>query len=313
MGKRPFYSGHMPTIVPEPEPASGTAPSLTTPSGPAPSGAAPARQPPSGTAFAGMSPAKLRQMAESFGSDPERYDRSRPRYPQPMIDQIVAVSPGRNFLDVGIGTGIAARQFETAGCSVMGVDPDDRMAIYARRQGLEVEVATFEAWDPAGRTFDAVVSGQTWHWVDPVAGAAKAASVLRPGGRLAVFWNAGQPPAEVAQDFADVYRCVLPGSPASRYWTMSAVDAYSGLCTRAADGMQETGAFRGPERWQFNGERTYSRDEWLDQLPTGGDASQFGPAELGALLEGIGAAIDALGGRFTMLYTTLVVSAVRGG
>jgi SAM-dependent methyltransferase len=67
------------------------------------------------------------------------------------------------------------------------------MADFARRRGLEVEVAAFEAWDPAGRAFDAVVAGQTWHWVDPIAGAAKAAEVLRPGGRLAVFWNVGEP------------------------------------------------------------------------------------------------------------------------
>ena len=46
------------------------------------------------------------------------------------------------------------------------------MADFARRTGIEVEVATFEAWDSAGRTFDAVAAGQAWHWVDPVAGAA---------------------------------------------------------------------------------------------------------------------------------------------
>ena len=67
------------------------------------------------------------------------------------------------------------------------------MADLARRNGLEVEVAAFEAWDPAGRAFDAVIAGQARHWVDPVAGAAKAAQALRPGGRLAVFWNAFQP------------------------------------------------------------------------------------------------------------------------
>jgi len=55
-------------------------------------------------------------------------------------------------------------------------------------------VAKFEDWDPVGRTFDAVIAAQAWHWVDPVAGAAKAAAVLRPGGRLAVFWNAFDPP-----------------------------------------------------------------------------------------------------------------------
>src|SRR3954447_15322634 len=86
-----------------------------------------------------------------------------------------------------IGTGIAARQFRAAGCTVLGVEPDARMAEFARRSGVEVDVATFEAWDPAGRHFDAVVAGTAWHWVDPVAGAAKAARVLRPGGRLAPF------------------------------------------------------------------------------------------------------------------------------
>jgi hypothetical protein len=65
---------------------------------------------------------------------------------------------------------------------VLGVEPDARMAGFARRTGVEVEMATFEAWEPAGRTFDAVVAGQAWHWVNPVAGAAKAAQVLREAG-----------------------------------------------------------------------------------------------------------------------------------
>ncbi len=106
------------------------------------------------------------------------------------MNRIIAASPGRAVLDVGCGTGIAARQFQAAGCQVLGIDPDERMAGLARRGGLEVEVATVETWDPAGRHFDTVIAGQAWHWVDPVAGAAKAAQALRPGGRLAVFWNA---------------------------------------------------------------------------------------------------------------------------
>lgn len=68
------------------------------------------------------------------------------------------------------------------------------MTSFARRTGIEFEVATFGAWDSAGRTFDAVVAGQAWHWVNPVAGAAKAAQVLWPGGRLAAFWHVFDPP-----------------------------------------------------------------------------------------------------------------------
>src|SRR5919108_1087957 len=138
-------------------------------------------------------PHQARQVAESFGADPGRYDRARPRYPDALVERIVAASPGPAVLDVGCGTGIAARQFQAAGCTVLGVEPDARMAGWARERGLDVEVSTFEDWDPAGRAFDAVVAGMTWHWVDPVAGAAKAAQALRPGGRLALFWYVFEP------------------------------------------------------------------------------------------------------------------------
>jgi len=50
---------------------------------------------------------------------------------------------------------------------VLWGEVDARIAEWTRQRGLEVEVATFQAWDPAGRAFDAVVSGQTWHWVNP--------------------------------------------------------------------------------------------------------------------------------------------------
>jgi SAM-dependent methyltransferase len=227
-----------------------------------------------------------------------------------MVERIVAESPGADVLDVGIGTGIAARQFQAVGCRVLGVEVDARMAEWARERGLEVEVAAFEAWDPADRAFDAVVSGQTWHWVDPVAGAAKAAKALRPGGRLAVFWNAGQPSPDMAEAFSEVYRRVMPDSLGSRQSTTGS-DGYSVLCTRTADGIREVGAFSEPEQWRFDWERSYTRDEWLDQLPTTGLHTQLPPAKLEEALAGIGAAIDAFGGSFTMRYTAVVVTATR--
>src|SRR5690348_10002778 len=79
------------------------------------------------------------------------------------------------------------------------------MAEMARRWGLETEVATFEDWEPGERRFDAVVCAQAWHWIDPDAGAAKAARALRPGGVLAIFWNAGLPPASLTAAFAEIY------------------------------------------------------------------------------------------------------------
>lgn len=230
-----------------------------------------------------------------------------------MVQRIIATSPGPDVLDVGLGTGIVARQFQAAGCTVLGVEPDARMADWARQRGLEVEVATFEAWDPAGRTFDAVVSGQTWHWVDPVAGAARAAEVLRPGGRVAVFWNVEQPPTELAAALAAIFRRMMPDSPLARQGATTGSDGYSVLAARAADGMRQAGVFGEPERWRFDWERTYTRDEWLDLLPTQGCLTRIPPARLAEVLAEVGAAVDAIGGSFTSHYITTAVTAIRAG
>src|ERR1700760_434988 len=153
----------------------------------------------SGSRLPGLESEQFRRVATSFGHNAQRYDRARPSYPRALVDRLLAESPGPGsgaragsgprVLDVGCGTGIVARLFQAAGSEVLGVDPDERMAGHARERGLEVEGATFETWETNGRAFDAVVAGQAWHWVDPVEGATKAASALRPGGRFAVFWN----------------------------------------------------------------------------------------------------------------------------
>ncbi|WP_406206196.1 class I SAM-dependent methyltransferase [Kitasatospora sp. NBC_01560] len=253
-----------------------------------------------------------RRAAESFGADAARYDRARPRYPDALVEAVVAAGPGRDLLDVGIGTGISARPFRAAGCTVLGVDADPRMAAFARHDGFDAEVAAFEAWDPAGRTFDTVVAGQTWHWIDPVAGAAKAARVLRPGGRLAVFWNVFRPSPATAGAFSAVYRCVLPDSPLNP-WAGPVAQAYEGLFAKAADGIRQAGAFGEPQQWRFDWERRYTREEWLDQLRTGGDAGRIPPDRFEELLAGFGAAVDALGGAFTMPFTSVVVTAALAG
>jgi len=155
----------------------------------------------------------VREIAESFGTDAQRYERTRPGYPDAMVDAILGASPGHRVLDVGTGTGISARGFHQRGCQVLGVEPDEEMARVAHHSGLDVEIATFEDWDPAGRLFDLVITGQAWHWVNPVAGASNATHVLDPAGRIALFWNAMAFPAALAPGFAAVYRRVLPDFP----------------------------------------------------------------------------------------------------
>ncbi|MFJ2738812.1 class I SAM-dependent methyltransferase [Streptomyces sp. NPDC087440] len=256
---------------------------------------------------------RQRATAESFGVDAARYDRARPSYPRALAERIVSLlAPSRDVLDVGCGTGISSRLFRAEGCTVLGVDPDARMAELARRRyQLAVEKGVFEEWDPCGRTFDAVVSGQAWHWVAPDAGAARAARVLRPGGVLAPFWNAADPAPALGEAFAEVYARLLPDSPAAAWGDRPAVEAYEIMCAMAADGMREAGGFGAPEVRRFGWQHTYTRAAWLDQTATTGVHTRLPGPLLDRVLAGLGEAVDAAGGTVPVTYTTLAVVAVR--
>jgi SAM-dependent methyltransferase len=249
-----------------------------------------------------LEPHQHRHIAESFGTDAQRYDRARPAYPQALINRIAA----KEILDVGCGTGIEARQLREAGRTVLGVEPDERMAAFARDTGIDVEVSTFEDWDPAGRTFDAVIAAQSWHWVDPAKGAAKAIEVLRPGGLFAAFWHVFLPPDEVQQAFAEAFQRAIPDSPLNLRG-LPRTNPYESLITATAErfGPGE------PEFLHYEWERTYTRDEWLDQLPTQGGLTRATPEQLAEILTGVGAAIDAMGGEFTHTFTTVGVAIPR--
>jgi SAM-dependent methyltransferase len=256
-------------------------------------------------------------VAESFGTNPERYDRARPRYPEALIKRIVAASPGPRMLDVGCGTGIAARQFQAAGCTVLGVEPDARMADFARRTGVEVEQATIETWDPAGREFDTVVAAQVWHWVEPVAGAAKAARVLRPGGQLSLFWHTFQAPPEVSQALAEAHHRAVPDSPIKLPRGVQTPprtpgwNPYQQMIDKATAGMRQAGGFGDPQQWQVDWDQHFTRDAYLDLVPTQGNMTRLPPDTLAQILDAVAAAIDAMGGSFTMSHSTVAVTATR--
>jgi SAM-dependent methyltransferase len=247
--------------------------------------------------------------AEAFGTVADQYDRARPDYPEALVDSLLQDRmPSPLVLDVGCGTGIAARQFVARGCSVLGVEPDERMAEVARRRGLAVETGRFEDWDSADRRFDLLVSGQAWHWVDPVRGALKAGTVLGPAGRIGLFWNVAHLPPDEDRALREVYERVVPGlEERSVMFGRVGRERWSA----AVEGLRQAGIFTDPEVRSFSTQRVTSRDEWLDVVPTHSDHRLLPEEQLGRLLSEIGAALDDLGGSFTMTYQTWLVTAAR--
>lgn len=252
-----------------------------------------------------------RGTAESFGGDVERYDRTRPRYPQALVDRIRSAAPGQRVLDVGSGTGIEARPLQAAGFQVLGVEPDQRMADFARGRGLATEVSTLEAWDAQGRVFDVVVAGTAWHWVDPVLGATKAAEVLRPEGLLTPFWHVTVIPATVHDALTSVVQRLFPDAPFDIRGANEGLRSYQPILDKSADGICQTGAFSEPEQWLFDWTALYTREAWLDYLPTTGILTRFPKAALGEVLHDVGEAIDQLGNSFTARHTTVALAATK--
>jgi SAM-dependent methyltransferase len=151
-----------------------------------------------------------RRRASAFGSAADDYDRYRPRYPRALIAELAG--DGVQALDVGAGTGIASAQLKEARAQVLAVEPDPRMAQVAAAKGITVEQATFEDWQPAGRLFDLVVFAQSFHWVQPRPALTKIATILRPGGRLALLSNRITPTSPSRQALDEAYADFLDAS-----------------------------------------------------------------------------------------------------
>jgi SAM-dependent methyltransferase len=247
-----------------------------------------------------------RARALSFGGVAQLYDRARPSYPSALIDTLMGWAP-RTVLDVGCGTGKASRLIADRGCAVIGVEPDASMAAIAGAHGITVEDGTFEQWDPQHRRFDLVVSGQAWHWVEPKAGVAKAASVLNPGGHLAVFWNRGRHDPTTAAALDLVYERVAPSLEKPTIELHPAHEAHD----EYFEALQWSGEFAAFEARAYPWEAVYDRAGWLDFVATQSDHVLLPDAQRAALLDAVGDVIDELGGTVAYHFSTLLLAATR--
>jgi SAM-dependent methyltransferase len=134
------------------------------------------------------------ELSTSFGAQAGAYESGRPDYPRDalawMLDPVSGGDPPR-VADVGAGTGKLTRVAAGLGARMVAVDPDPAMleSLRAAVPGVPTHVGTAENLPLDDASQDAVILGQAWHWVDPVAGSREIARVLRPGGVLGLIWN----------------------------------------------------------------------------------------------------------------------------
>lgn len=228
-----------------------------------------------------------RRRAESFGASAELYDAHRPSYPAELITWLS--DEVGHAADVGCGTGQVARLLRAAGWDVVGVDVDERMAATARSHGLTVEVSRFEDWEPP-TTFDLITAGQSWHWIDPDVGYRHAADLLRPGGRLALFWNSYRydPPMQSAIESAVGGRMPSLLVDSVPFGTSSPDHA----ALDAAMIRRSTTWFTTPEFHTFSHRRTQTVGDWVAELHTHSPIATLPDDDRRELLDGLAGSLS---------------------
>jgi len=104
-----------------------------------------------------------------FSEQAEAYRRSRPGYPESLLDLAVCeagIGPGAGVVEFGAGTGILTEMLIRRRFEVTAVDPNEDMMRQADVPGARWIRSTFEHNPLPDESQDWAVAAQAFHWAD---------------------------------------------------------------------------------------------------------------------------------------------------
>ena len=197
-------------------------------------------------------------------------------------------------MDLAAGTGRLTRELLALGASVVAVEPVDEMRALIR--GTEAVRGRAEEIPLPEGSVDAVFVGEAFHWFDGPAALAEIARVLRPGGGLAIMWNAGLPQQEEQPWRQEVVELIRPVyfHPQGRR-----VPAAAGDDPRDEDTAWRTGPgwepFEPIEYRRFEHVQRLSRDGYVALVSSFSFVAALEDAERARLLEGVAEVLERHG------------------
>lgn len=148
------------------------------------------------------------------------YARFRHPYPEELLSHLVQrfrPGPGDRLLDLGCGTGHLAIPLADRFAEVVGMDPEPEMLAVAEEQARAAGVdnidwveggsGDLQALRPRLGRFRLVTMGSSFHWTDREATLQELASLVSPGGGIAVI--SGGMAADAPEEFQQTAQKVI--------------------------------------------------------------------------------------------------------
>ena len=228
------------------------------------------------------------------------YERARPTYPEDAVRWLAGDEP-RDVVDLGAGTGKLTRSLVALGHRVTAVEPSMEMLGQPRSAvpGAIAIEGTAESIPLADGSADVVTAAQAFHWFDKPMALREMARVLRPGGRLALVWNARDDREEWVAEFTET----IVGRSVFR----------SGGIASAMTAIDESGLYGPVEHVELDHVQLLRRDELLELVRSRSECAVLTEEERRPVLERARALFDAHAedGTLTMPYVTECFRATR--
>jgi SAM-dependent methyltransferase len=198
-----------------------------------------------------------------WGRTSADYGKYRDIYPPEFYAKIVELGlcvNGQKVLDLATGTGVLPRNMYRFGAEFTGADIAQNQIAEARRlsEGLDIDyiISSAENLDFPDNSFDIVTACQCFIYFDKAIVPPKIAHMLKPGGRLAIFWFAWLPDeCEIAKQSENL---ILKYNPA---WSGGGFKRYA-----PSDPEWGKELFETEHKAAFDMEVPFTRESWNGRI-----------------------------------------------
>lgn len=225
-------------------------------------------------------------MSLDFGRTAQEYAKFHPDFPDGYYRRLARRGiglAGHRVIDLGTGTGSAARGLAARGCDVWALDPSEPLLREARRIGGELDLRIHYVLGHAETTgmpsgfFDAVNAARCWHLLDREHAGAEARRLLVPGGSLVIAYFDRVRPSpsgvlEATQAIVERYNPTWVQNPAVEFGCGAGI--YPSWALDVADH-----GFVGVETFSFDTAVEYSHDAWCGRTRSSAGVGAALPAD----------------------------------